>query len=66
MRLAPEALSQALTTWIQVLHDRKAQAPAEGNEPRKIAVDGKTLRRSADHATEKTPFHLVSAWDSEL
>src|ERR671912_159510 len=27
-----------------------------------VAVDGKTLRRSYDRATEASPLHLVSAW----
>jgi len=27
-----------------------------------IAIDGKTLRRSFDRATQKSPLHLVSAW----
>jgi hypothetical protein len=30
-----------------------------------IAIDGKTLRRSFDHASAKSPLHLVSAWASE-
>lgn len=66
MRFDPEMLSQALTNWLQELHAQKAQSSGEITEPRKIAVDGKTLRRSADHANEGTPFHLVSAWVSDL
>jgi hypothetical protein len=27
-----------------------------------IAIDGKTLRRSFDRASGKSPLHLVSAW----
>jgi predicted transposase YbfD/YdcC len=30
-----------------------------------IAIDGKTLRRSHDQATEKKALHLVSAWAAE-
>lgn len=30
-----------------------------------IAIDGKTLRRSFDRASAKSPLHLVSAWASE-
>lgn len=29
-----------------------------------IAIDGKTLRRSFDRASGKSPLHLVSAWAS--
>ena len=29
-----------------------------------IAIDGKTLRRSFDHASGQSPLHLVSAWAS--
>ena len=31
-------------------------------EPRVVAIDGKTLRRSFDTATGRTPLHLVHAW----
>jgi hypothetical protein len=30
-----------------------------------IAIDGKTLRRSHDHAAGKKALHLVSAWAAE-
>jgi len=30
-----------------------------------IAIDGKSLRRSFDHASAKSPLHLVNAWASE-
>jgi predicted transposase YbfD/YdcC len=30
-----------------------------------IAIDGKTMRRSFDRASAKSPLHLVSAWASE-
>ena len=30
-----------------------------------LAVDGKTLRRSYDHAEQLSPLHLVSAWAEE-
>jgi predicted transposase YbfD/YdcC len=30
-----------------------------------IAIDGKVLRRSFDHASSKSPLHMVSAWGCE-
>ena len=30
-----------------------------------VAIDGKTLRRSFDHAARQSPLHLVSAWAAE-
>jgi hypothetical protein len=27
-----------------------------------IAIDGKVLHRSFDHASSKSPLHMVSAW----
>lgn len=29
-----------------------------------LAIDGKTLRRSFDHANNRSPIHMVSAWSS--
>jgi len=37
---------------------------AEGSEGI-LAVDGKTWRRSYDHAEQRSPLHLVSAWAEE-
>lgn len=31
-----------------------------------IAIDGKTMRRSFDHATGKSALHVVSAWATDL
>lgn len=36
---------------------------AEASRGRLIAIDGKTLRRSFDHAHRSLPIHLVHAWD---
>jgi hypothetical protein len=30
-----------------------------------VALDGKTLRRSFDHAAGSSPLHLVSAWAAD-
>lgn len=54
-RLEPKALQQCfieLTTRL-----------AEASEGRLVAIDGKTLRGSFDHAHRSLPIHLVHAWD---
>jgi predicted transposase YbfD/YdcC len=40
------------------------QRLAEASEGRLVAIDGKTLRGSFDHAHRSSPIHLVHAWDS--
>ena len=53
-RLDPTEFQQCFVAWVQaVLGDAPGQV---------VAVDGKTLRRSADHAHEREAVHLVSAW----
>lgn len=52
--IKPEEFSSILLAWITQLHKiSKGQV---------IAIDGKTLRRSYDHATGKAAIHMVSAW----
>lgn len=41
------------------------QAIAENTSEKVIAIDGKTLRRSFDHANAKAAIHMVSAWACE-
>lgn len=53
-RLDPDAFQRCFRTWVAAL--------VEATDGRIIAVDGKTLRRSADAAGGKGPLHLVSAW----
>jgi len=53
-QLDPEALTQVFITW--------TAAVAVTTDQKVIAIDGKTLRRSFDHAAEKAAIHLVSAW----
>src|SRR5437588_2284506 len=53
-RLDPAEFQQCFIAWVQaVLGD----APGQG-----VAVDGKTLRRSADRRRGRDALHLVSAW----
>src|SRR5918911_1650320 len=40
-------------------------APASGPEPRVIALDGKTLKRSFDHLNDKAAAHVLSAFAGE-
>ena len=53
-RLDPTALQHCFVAWVQaVLGEAAGQV---------IAVDGKTLRRSADRLRGRDALHLVSAW----
>lgn len=56
-RLEPEPFEKCFLSWAEGLR--------QGVRGRLIALDGKTLRRSHDHASGKGPLHLVSAWATE-
>jgi predicted transposase YbfD/YdcC len=56
--VCPQALQRCLIQWLQGV--RQTAAPAAGGEV--IAIDGKTLRRTFDHAQGLGALHLVSAW----
>lgn len=56
-RLEPEPFERCFMAWAEGLR--------EGVSGRMIALDGKTLRRSHDHAQGKGALHLVSAWATE-
>ena len=56
MRLDPDAFEACFAAWAQPL--------AVGVEREVMAVDGKTVRRSASRRHEHGPLHLVSAWAS--
>src|SRR3954470_21288350 len=53
-RLDPAALMDCIQQWLDAL------GAAVAGEV--VAIDGKTLRGSADRAATKNPLHLVSAW----
>lgn len=55
--LDPEAFEQSFLNWVQ--------AVMKITEGQVIAIDGKTLRRSHDHANGKEAIHMVSAWAEE-
>jgi predicted transposase YbfD/YdcC len=53
-RLNPTEFQQCFIAWVQ--------AVLGATPDQVVAVDGKTLRRSADRARGRDPLHLVSAW----
>ena len=55
--LDPHEFQSCFQSWIDAL--------SAGLGLKRIAIDGKTLRRSFDRATGKTALHLVSAWATE-
>jgi predicted transposase YbfD/YdcC len=55
--LDPSAFLQCFQRWIDAL--------SEGLGIKRIAIDGKVMRRSFDRATGKAALHLVSAWATE-
>ena len=63
MTLKPAAFQACFGGWLQTL---RTEAAAEtGVEQPILAVDGKTLRRSHDHAKGLGALHSVSVWASE-
>ncbi|HTH47219.1 MAG TPA: ISAs1 family transposase [Candidatus Limnocylindria bacterium] len=55
--LDPAAFVTCFQSWIEAL--------SAGLGLKRIAIDGKTVRRSFDRATGKAALHLVSAWATE-
>lgn len=53
-RLKPDELTQCFANWTETL--------PESLDGEIVAIDGKTLRRSFDHAASKGAIHMVSAW----
>ena len=60
LALKPEAFQRCFQAWIT-----NAIATDDSNLRQLIAIDGKTCRRSHDHAKDLGPLHIVSAWASE-
>jgi predicted transposase YbfD/YdcC len=56
-RLDPAAFQTCFQSWIDAL--------SMGLGLKRVAIDGKTMRRSFDRATGKAALHLVSAWACE-
>jgi predicted transposase YbfD/YdcC len=59
MLVDPDAFERCFLGWV-----RAAFRPEEDG-PRQVAIDGKTLRRSFDRRTGRSPLHLVSAYATE-
>lgn len=57
VRLNAKAFAACFSAWMKTLVD--------STEGKVIAIDGKTLRGSFDHAAGRTPIHLVHAWATE-
>jgi predicted transposase YbfD/YdcC len=55
--LDPLAFQEGFQNWVRALVD--------ATDGRVIAIDGKTLRHSFDHAKNKNALHLVGAWAAE-
>ena len=62
--LKPAAFQACFTAWLTTL--RQAAAEPTGIAQPILAVDGKTLRRSHDHAKGLGALHSVSIWASEF
>lgn len=54
IRLNPSELQRCFLNWVEAV-----RTISDGDV---VAIDGKTLRRSGDEATGKSPVHMVSAW----
>ena len=54
--LAPETFERCFLAWVQAL--------AEARPGGLIAIDGKTLRRSFDRASDQAAIHMISAWSA--
>jgi len=52
--IKPDEFEKCLLSWIVALH--------EISDGQIVAIDGKTLRRSFDKASNKSAIHMVSAW----
>ena len=58
-RLDMEQFQQCFVNWVAGLHG------TAGKSAGVIAIDGKTLRRSFDSASNKAAIHVISAWACE-
>jgi predicted transposase YbfD/YdcC len=59
MLIDPEAFERSFLGWV------RAVIRPEGMTPRQVAIDGKTVRRSFDRRSGRSPLHLVSAYATE-
>jgi predicted transposase YbfD/YdcC len=59
MLVDPDAFERSFLGWV------RAVFRPEGDAPRQVAIDGKTVRRSFDRRGGRSPLHLVSAYATE-
>src|SRR3954452_10715824 len=59
MLVDPDAFERCFLGWVRAVF-----RPGEDG-PRQVAIDGKTVRRSFDRKTGRSPLHLVSAYATE-
>src|SRR4051794_15627271 len=59
MLVDPARFEHCFLAWVRAVFRPEAQ------EPRQIAIDGKTVRRSFDRRNGRSPLHLVSAFAVE-
>jgi predicted transposase YbfD/YdcC len=59
MLVDPDAFERCFLGWV------RAVFRPEGDAPRQVAIDGKTVRRSFDRKHGRSPLHLVSAYATE-
>ena len=53
-KLNPQQLNDRFLSWVQLINPHKKEEI--------INIDGKTVRRSHDHANDVEAIHMVSAW----
>jgi predicted transposase YbfD/YdcC len=65
--LSPALFQQCFRAWLAGLtgSGEGNEENVEADEQRRIAIDGKTLRRSHDGKNGLGPLHVVSAWASD-
>jgi len=56
-RLDPAAFERCFVCW--------ATSLAESSAGKLVAIDGKTIRRSFDRASDKSAIHMINAWCGE-
>jgi hypothetical protein len=61
--LSPGLFQRCFSAWLDGLSLAQDDDPSPGT--RRVAVDGKTLRRSHDRKNGLGPLHVVSAWASD-
>jgi predicted transposase YbfD/YdcC len=59
-----DLFARCFSDWVEGLRETTSDAAVPGAAPDIVAIDGKTSRRTHDHARERGPLHLVSAWAS--